>query len=53
MCRGHVINNLNVKEIVAMFNKNEMQKTDQTEFRIEKIVRTKRQQSLREMDRLC
>ena len=25
-----------------MFNKNEMQKTDQTEFKIEKIVKTKK-----------
>ena len=53
MLWAFVISNLNVKGIVGMFNKKEMQMTNPTEFRIEKVVRTKRQQSLCEMEGLC
>ena len=37
----HVINDLNVKEIVGTFYKNELQKTNQKEFRIEKVIKRK------------
>ena len=38
LCRGHVINNLNVEEIVGTFYDNELWKTNQKEFRIEKAI---------------
>ena len=37
----YVINDLNGKEIVGTFYQNELQKTDQKEFRIEKVVKRK------------
>ena len=35
----YVINDLNRDEIVGTFYKNELQKTNQKEFRIEKVIR--------------
>ena len=37
----YVINDLNVEEIVGVFYKNELQKTNQKEFRIEKVIKKK------------
>ena len=37
----YVINNLNGEEIVGSFCEKELQKTNQKEFRIEKILKTK------------
>ena len=37
----YVINDLNGKEIVGTFYQNELQKTDQKEFRIEKVIKRK------------
>ena len=41
LCRGHVINNLNQEEIVGTFYKNDFQKTNQREFKIEKLIKGK------------
>ena len=38
---AHVINNLNGEEIIGTFYEKELQKTNQQEFRIEKVIRTK------------
>ena len=35
----HVINGLNGEEIVEIFYENELQKTNQEEFRIEKVIK--------------
>ena len=43
---GHVINDLNDNEITGTFYENELQKTNQHEFRIEKIIK-------KEGDKLC
>ena len=37
----YVINNLNGEEIIVTFYENELQKTDQKEFRIEKVLKKK------------
>ena len=37
----HVINDLGEEEIVETFYKNELQKTNQKEFRIEKVIKRK------------
>ena len=37
----YVINDLNAEEIVGTFYKNELQKTNQKEFRIEKVIKRK------------
>ena len=37
----HVINDLNGKETIGIFYEKELQKTNQTEFRIEKAFKTK------------
>ena len=37
----YVINDLNGKEIAGTFYQNELQKTDQKEFRIEKVIKRK------------
>ena len=37
----YVINDLNVEEIVGTFYEKELQKTNQKEFRIEKIIKKK------------
>ena len=37
----YVINDLNGEEIVGTFYKNELQKTNQKEFRIEKVIKRK------------
>ena len=37
----YVINDLNGEEIICTFYKNELQKTDQKEFRIEKVLKKK------------
>ena len=42
----NVINDLNGEEIVRTFYENELQKTNQKEFRIEKVIKRKR-------DKLC
>ena len=42
----YVINDLNVEEIVGTFYEKELQKTNQKEFRIEKVIKRKR-------DKLC
>ena len=39
--RGLVINDLNGKEIIGTFYEKELQKTNQKEFRIEKVIRRK------------
>ena len=41
MSRGHVINDLKGKEIIGMFYKNELQKTNQKQFRTEKVIKRK------------
>ena len=38
---GHVINDLNGEEIIGTFYEKELQKTNQQEFRIEKILKRK------------
>ena len=38
---GHVINDLNGEEITGTFYENELQKTNQKEFRIEKVINRK------------
>ena len=35
---GHVINDLNGEEIIGTFYEEELQKTNQQEFRIEKVI---------------
>ena len=42
----YVINDLNGEEIIGTFYENELQKTDQKEFRIEKVLKKK-------VDKLC
>ena len=42
----HVVNDLNGEEIVGTFYKNELQKTNQKEFRIKKVIK-------RKGDKLC
>ena len=37
----YVINDLNVEEIVGTFYEKELQKTNQKEFRIEKVIKKK------------
>ena len=37
----YVINDLNSEEIIGAFYENELQKTDQKEFRIEKVLKKK------------
>ena len=37
----HVINDLNGKEIIGTFYEKELQKTNQQEFRIEKVIKRK------------
>ena len=37
----YVINDLNGEEIIGIFYENELQKTDQKEFRIEKVLKKK------------
>ena len=38
---AYVINDLNEKEIIETFYEKELQKTNQKEFRIEKVIKTK------------
>ena len=38
---GHVISDLNGEEIIETFHGNELQKTNQQEYRIEKVIKTK------------
>ena len=38
---AYVINDLNSEEIIGTFYENELQKTDQKEFRIEKVLKKK------------
>ena len=38
---GHVINDLNGKEITGTFYEKELKKTNQKEFRIEKVIERK------------
>ena len=37
----YVINNFNVEEIIGTFHEKELQKTNEQEFRIEKVIRRK------------
>ena len=37
----YIINDLNCKEITGTFNRKELQKTNQQEFRIEKVIKIK------------
>ena len=37
----HIINDLNGKEIIGRFYEKELQKTNQKEFRIEKVIKKK------------
>ena len=37
----YVISDVNGEEIIGMFYKNEYQKTNQTEFRVEKVIKGK------------
>ena len=39
--RGHVINDINGEEIVGTFYEKELQKANQKEFRIEKVIKRK------------
>ena len=41
LCCGHVISDLRSEEIVGTFNKKKLQKTNQKEFRVEKLVQRK------------
>ena len=41
LCRGHVIEDLNGEEILEMLYERELQKTNQTEFRVEKVIKRK------------
>ena len=41
LCRGHVIKDINEKEIVGTFYENELQQTNQKEFRIERVIKRK------------
>ena len=41
LCRGHVINDLNQEEIAGTFYENDFQKTNQKEFKIEKLIKGK------------
>ena len=36
---AYVINDLNVEEIIGTFHKEELQKTNEQEFRIEKVIK--------------
>ena len=38
---AYVINDLNGEQLVAMFYENKLQKTNQEEFRIEKVIKRK------------
>ena len=38
---AYVVNDLNDREIVGMFYENELQEKNQTEFRLEKVIKTK------------
>ena len=42
---GHVINHWNGDEIIGTFYENELQKTNQQEFRIEKVIKKKSDKS--------
>ena len=37
-CKGHIFSNLNGEKIVGTFYEKELQKTSQTEFRVEKVI---------------
>ena len=39
----HVINDLNGEEIIGTFYQKEIQKTNQQEFRMEKVIKKKRE----------
>ena len=39
--QGHIINDLNGEEIMGTFYEKELQKTNQKEFRIEKVIKRK------------
>ena len=39
--RRYVINDLNGEKIAGMFHEDELQKTNQNEFRIEKVIKKK------------
>ena len=39
--RGYVINDLNGEKIAGTFHEDELQKTNQNEFRIEKVIKKK------------
>ena len=41
LCRGYVIKDINVEEIIGTFYENEFQKTNQNEQRIEKVIKRK------------
>ena len=41
MCRGHIIRDLKGEEIVGTFYKKELQKTNEKEFRVEKVIKRK------------
>ena len=48
----YVINDLNGEEITGTFYEKELQKTNQKEFRIEKVIRRKGEKLIRKMERL-
>ena len=39
LCRGHVISDHKVEETVGMFYEKELQRTNQREFRIQKVIK--------------
>ena len=41
LCRGHVISDLKGEEIAETFYENGLQKTNQKEFRIKKVIKRK------------
>ena len=41
LCRGHIINDFKSEEIVGTFYKKEVQKTNQKDFRAEKVIKRK------------
>ena len=47
----YIINDLNSEEIIGTFYEKELQKTNQNEFRIEKVIK-KRKQAVCQMERI-
>ena len=46
------MNDLNGKEIIGTFDENELRKTSQKEFRIEKVIQRKRKEAICRMEKI-